>query len=340
MSDRHPFRARLARAAAACTFIVAVLGTLGFPGCPDSDFRPGTSSNPHAIAMANLWPNDDGRWWRYTAELRGLQGEDWSALPPGVTPMGVTAADARRLFGDPVDYTDVTDQYDYRLQFNGTITTQSGVTAQNLEATVGYPRGATGATGGDAFRAALLSRIAAARPDLRARLAARGVRPAIAEAVPISPYFIHGHAWRKAPTWIGTYGDLDTFPAWKFLDSDLREGKSFEVQLVRELADDIWLRVLVGDHVAALLPDGRTETGLRVWYLIDFGVSQQTNESGQVVGTYRQFDYGQVIWVPAVGPVRDVERRFAVATNTLTHGMLDLRLTLAETGFGGIAAAR
>ena len=256
----------------------------------------------------------------------------WTPLPPGQTPVPVTAADARRLFGDPVTYGGSMQQYGYHFEFNGERTTQSGVTAQNLDEAFVYPRGATVPVGADRFRAELLTRVAAARPDLRARLAARGVRPAAGDPLVMSPYFIHGYAWRKAPAWIGTYGDLDTFPAWKFLESDLREGSAFDVQLVRELADDIWLRAQVGDHVAVAVPGGRVETGVRVYYVIDFGVSAQTNELGQVVGVYRPFDYGQVIWVPSVGPVLDVERRLAAATNQLTHGNFELRMTLAETG--------
>ena len=60
MNVGSALRSPFARVCSALASTLVLVGTLGFPGCPDSNFRPGTSSNPKALAMANLWPNADG----------------------------------------------------------------------------------------------------------------------------------------------------------------------------------------------------------------------------------------------------------------------------------------
>jgi hypothetical protein len=344
MSAHVRLRARPAHFAATLAFLLASLATLGFPGCADDLSAPGVD-NPSAMRMVNLWPNDDQRFWYYAARVASLAYEPASMLPPGVTPRGVTVEDARRLLRDSVTFVGDVAHVGYGLAFDGEITTQSGVSAQNLIELQSYPgAGGANAQGVLDFRSRLLARVAAARTDLRERISA--LQPWLTAAAPDRserrgwPLLIHGYAFRKTSTFIGTYGDVDTLLAWKFLDSDIHTGAEFEHQLVPSLASDVWLRALVDRRVEVTLPDGRVVIGLDVIYVIDYGVSQATDPSGNVTGTYRQFDYGRVTYVPGVGPVKDWERQVAYATDGLTHGYYDARLDLVETGVHMIRAPR
>lgn len=330
----RPFGSRPALAPIApAALCVAALATLGFPGCPDAT-GPGGGVDSSRLTMSNCWPNDDGRFWEYDARSCALAVEPMDELPEGETAPAITLADARRLLAEPVTREQPNpDEYPVRFQFEGQLTTQSGVTGQNLDVRVpvraASMRAASPAERGDPF----LARLAAARPDLRARIAALTATPADAEGMSWLPLFIHGYAWVKGPAWIGTYGDVDTLPAWKFLESNVRTGHTFRHQLVPSLASDVWLLASVERQVAVTVPGGaKVSNAIEVLYVVDYGVSVSVDAMGNILGSFRTFDYGKVVYAPGVGPVSDVERRLAYRGRNLTHGLHLLELNLASTG--------
>lgn len=340
MNSTAPRRARAAFVPVA--LCVAALATLGFPGCPENVTGPGSSD---ALTMSNCWPNDDGRYWQYASASQMLESEAFAYLPPNAQVPEVTLADARALLAQPVVAVPGSlDEYDFRLQFDGSMTTQSGVTAQRLVES--FPGGpvAAGAAGDAALAERFLGRLAAARPDLRTRIAR--LAPAAAEGRPLhwAPYLIHGYAWSKVPAWIGTYGDVDTLLAWKFLESMVRPGHTFRQRLVPSLASDVWLNASVERQVSVQAPGGGTvANAIEVLYLLDFGVGAAVDAMGNVTGLFRTFDYGTVVYAPGVGPVSVVERRFAYRGQATTHGLYLLEMNLGSTGVvapGLLAGAR
>lgn len=340
MAPPIPLRSRPARVFAALAFVLAALATMGFPGCEDLT-GPSGGGSKSSLTLSNLWPNDDGRYWRYDSRGVTLEQAAFAPLPPGSNVPPVTLAMVREMLKEPVtEQVGSVNEFEFLLKFDGEITTGSGVTAQWLREI--YPWTAPGqralpaAKPGERF----LQRLAAARPDLRARLGA--IAPAAAEGDirRFGPYFIHGYAWRKTPAWIGTYGDVDTLLAWKFLDAMVRPGHTFSHQLVPSLATDIWLHASVERVRAVQTPAGETVgNAIDVLYLIDFGVSSQVDAMGNVVGLFRMFDYGTVIYAPGVGPVRDYERRFAYIGQASTLGGVLLEMDLKDTGLAPVTLA-
>lgn len=339
---RFPGRPRAARANSAI-LVLAAVATLGFPGCPDTVTGPGDGGgDPNSLTMSNCWPNDDGRYWMYATTYRDLVSEPFDFVPRDQVPATVTLAKARQLLHEPVVPASGGIQYLFGLQFNGMKTTYSGVTAQNLVESLMAPGMATGSALAASAEDRLLARIAEVRPDLRARIEAR--RPGLlarlqragpasaGELLPRGPQLIFGYAWIKAPAYIGTYGDVDTLLAWKFLESDIHPGHQFVHQLVPSLASDVWLRASVERRTSVAVPGGTVTNALEVLYLIDYGVIEAVDNSGNILGSFRAFDYGTVTYAPGVGPAKVYERHMGMAGTTLTHGETDLALNLQATG--------
>lgn len=335
-----PLRSRPARICAALAFVLVAFATTGFPGCEDLT-GPSGGGSKSSLTLSNLWPNDDGRYWRYDQRGATLEQDAFELLPPGSNVPPITLAEVREMLKKPVtELPGTANEYEFLLQFDGEITTGSGVTTQWLREI--YPWTAPGlralpaASPGERF----LQRLAEARPDLRARLTA--IAPAAAEGDirRFAPYFIHGYAWRKTPAWIGTYGDVDTLLAWKFLDAMVRPGHTFSHQLVPSLATDIWLHASVERVRRVQVPGGETVgNAIDVLYLLDFGVASSVDGMGNVLGVYRAFDYGTVTYAPGVGPVRDYERRFAYLGQGSTLGAVLLDMNLAGTGVSPVPLA-
>ena len=190
----------------------------------------------------------------------------------------------------------------YRLQFADSITTESGVRRQNLAETL--PRTRRSWRSPSRPGAAFLRRLAIARPDLRPRIAPYLDTGATVSAELLQPLILHGGAWEKTADWIGTYGDLDQLLAWKYLTSDLRDGDtSSRTGCVPSLASRrLPARARPRD------PHGRDAAGrytnaIEVFYVIDYGVSEATDESGNSSATARA-GVRQHHYVPGVGPVR------------------------------------
>jgi len=178
--------------------------------------------------------------------------------------------------------------------FDGDIVTQSGATGQNLVVTSTPAGGAPAASAGETF----LSALRRARPDLRDRLPAAG--KAYEER---TPYGLTGPCWEKTDTHIGGYGDLHAELSWLYLETPLDRNATFDLQLVPQIADDIWLHgwiVRQGEWTQ----EGETFTrALEVFTLIDFGVQTITGDDGMPAGEIRSLACFGTIYAPGVGPV-------------------------------------
>jgi hypothetical protein len=236
----------------------------------------------------------------------------------------------------------------YRLEFDGMVTTNSGVTAQSLADTVIDPSPPALMPSANANVSPLLVRIAAARPDLRERIN-RVLAGASAQTEPHSgfrlmpgdepfersyqePVLLRGGAWEKTGEWIGLYGDLDTFLSWKYLEADLTPGHEFTHQLIPGFADDIFLHCRVIRRLT-VRTDGRAHfNAIECLYAVDFGVvdlRDPSNPAGS--GYYRMFDYGSVIYVPDLGPIALYQRVLVEPGEPVTPGYADMRLVLSDS---------
>ncbi len=159
----------------------------------------------------------------------------------------VTMDDAIRLLGtEPTGPNPETSTGSYRLQFNGFVTTMSGVTRQNLQETLEPAASVTISSATANPGSAFLQLLRLARPDLARKMSL--LAPSIATqsaATLFRPTLLHGYAWEQTDQWIGTYGDLNQQIAWIFLTPALRPGSEFSLQLVPDLADDVFLHARV-----------------------------------------------------------------------------------------------
>ena len=146
-----------------------------------------------------------------------------------------------------------------------------------------------------------------------------------------SPNFLFGYAWEKTDEYIGSYGDLNTELAWKYLVADLGPGSSFTMQLVPDLADDVFLHAVVLGRHPSSGDDREFRRPLQVLYLVDFGVASATDVYGNVTGYYRVYSYGTVTYVPGVGPVASYERAFVSPGLPLDPGQYDQTIRLVAT---------
>lgn len=314
----------------ALSSLVALTGTT----CPTRNRGHGTGAlTPVEPTIANVWPNEDGRSWTFRELYREWP---WDIPPTAEDPSSLTLPtldevaallDTLRPGAGPDPVT-----FQYRLRFNGEITTQSGVTAQNLEFSFppALPAPATLAgPPGSAF----LAELSRARPDLRARIEARlGASPArTADHGPPAPLLVHGYAWRLTRNWIGTYGDLDTLLAWKFVSGDLRPGAEFTFQLVPSLADDVFLHAKVRREREVETPGGTVERAVEVVYLIDYGMPPVVDVGSSAAGFLRAYSIGSVTYAPEVGPVESRERRLLWAGPEQSIGCCELTLKLLQT---------
>jgi len=323
-------------------FAATALGLLALvvAGCHESVVAP----RPHVMTLASLWPSQDGRSWSYQVLDRTFAGggafttyTSAGAVPPAPSMTEVAALLDTLPAGDVYH----ADSAAFGLRFAGTITTLSGVTRQNLVETLVSgttplaPRNAAG--GADAF----LAQLYRARPDLRVLLRAR-LSSATGVADTVHTYastLLHGYAWEKTTQWIGTYGDVDTLLAWKYLTAHLSPGSEFDHQLVPSLAGDVWLHGRILDRRSVRTPAGTFANAVVCAYLIDFGITGITGEQPIVTAYTRLFNYGYVAYVDNVGPVACYERRM-VSVGGISHGDGDVTLGLTAQGTPLLALTR
>ncbi|HET9252420.1 MAG TPA: hypothetical protein VFP58_09900 [Candidatus Eisenbacteria bacterium] len=316
-------------------FLFVLLSFL--PGCSDED---GSGLLQEVVlelppTLGTVWPNDDGRSWSYRLDQRG-----WDEVPPTVyaapesIPPIPTLDEVESLLGNhPIGPNPVLDAAGYRMQFLGMKTTESGAVGQNL-VTEMYELPATSATSnlvsvrpGAGFWLSL----ARARPDLLPRIAARwpevGRRAATAGADFADvdpPLYLFGYAWTKTSQYIGSYGDLNTSLSWKYLEANLEPGHEFTLQLVPDLADNVFLhaRVLRERTVTTVLGDH--PSAIDVLYMVDYGVNEVFDSQMNAIGYAHSYDYGTITYAPFVGPVATYERSLIYAGETQHPGWREL----------------
>jgi len=222
--------------------------------------------------MDELWPNPNGMRWEYEYELIYNPLFDYSI--PGYT----------------------SPAYMHLL---GTASTPGGP-AQVLIAEHEPPPGVLKTTVSEL--PPLLRKIWHARPDLRDGLVARYAAQRPPEYW--NPMLLHGGYFMKNPTEIEMWQDMWDHSTWLYLTDDLTIGASFVMQLVPELAEDIYLHGTVADLDATVeTPAGTFSGAVRMDYLVDLGVAYLTDENGTQIGLAQSELVGHVHYVPDVGPV-------------------------------------
>ncbi len=248
--------------------------------CPDA----------RAQDMSSLWPNDDGHSWTY----RQTYVEDlW-------------------VGGDAIEN-------EVRFYLDGYGTVPGGIAVQNLRLQVLSASGRSSSAvapilGDNPMHDPFLRGLWWARPDLRAALQ-EGVSNGKIEETPPGYYqlLLSEGAYRKSETEIAAWReDQDAMMSWLWLISDIEPGATFSLQLVPDLADNVWLHGTVTGWEDVDVPAG-TFHSLRVDYLIDYGISTCVDGQGQETGSIRSETRGWIDYAPWVGPVKSHELFVPVA---------------------------
>ena len=319
------------------TTLVALTLLAGFiiVGCSDDKSEcPVCPGTPSAL-MDNLWPNDDGNSWTYDWTQRIWEGDSWTIyenlddVPPVPSLEYVEG-----LLGDESTGTDADTLCGiYRLEFEGTGRTMSGAYGQELGETV-YEE-STGDMMTISSQAVFFERFIMARPDLEDAVMSRigslrGPTDPAAFLTGGMPVFLHGGIWEKTAGYIGTYGDVDTLLAWKFLESDISAGHEFIFQLVPSLASNVFLHCKVLGHSTIETGHGTYKRAVECLYIVDYGlITMET-----IYGTRysRVYDYSTITYAPGIGPVLSYERMLIDTTVPDGPGLGDNRLELIGAG--------
>jgi hypothetical protein len=320
-------------------WLLVLLTPLLLAGMCEDESPTGTGTPVPDPTLDNLWPNADGASWTYALNER-VWGDATVAIlydTPDEVPSAPSLDEVAALLADhPHGSVESEDAGTFALHFDGEITTDSGMEGQNLVETLTWAAkpGPPRVLAADA----LLRRILAVRPDLRARAIQLGLRVAdeTGSRDGFAPLFLQGYAWLKTSEFIGSYGDLDQLLAWKYLESNLSIGHEFSQQLVPELADDVWLHARILSVGRVDTPAGHFRKVLTCLYTIDYGIMQVSSQQDPLLGYARMLDYGTVSYAPAVGPVRSYERKLVAVGDggALGPGIGDLELSITETSEG------
>lgn len=270
----------------AALLLLAVAGA----GC----FGDDDDDSPN-VSMARIWPHADQTTWSYDIVLTTME-TDTTAVPSGELP---TLEDLHADLGQAMSGAVASrDTAVYTTMLDGMVTTDTGMVGQHFVSSIEQE--------GKAARTvvpgrALLDRLALARPDL-------GLPAPDKEFIGGGPALLGGYAFAAEDTGYFSYGDVDTIHSWTYLERSLRPGTEFSLQLVRPLADDVWLygRIWsVGDRSFG----GRTwRSAVECMYLVDMGLQQMVDENGDPLGEGRSYIYGRIWYVQDVGPVAFQER--------------------------------
>lgn len=231
--------------------------------------------------MASYWPHEDGRTWFYDQHVE--------------EPAGTVDSQAR-------------------LYFDGTTVTPGGMAAQVLKGSVASLPALRTTAASDIpaeVQSPFLRRLWIARPDLRPSILSKTTLASCpTQAIPDwGPLLLSGNfAWVLTASEIGAWRcDVANTQSWLWLTSDLSPGSTATLQLVPDLADDVFLRLTVLGLEDVTVPGGTFQDCLHVDYMIDYGVSECTNSGGDPLGTFRSETTGFVRYAPDVGPVECFE---------------------------------
>jgi hypothetical protein len=276
--------------------VLCLVICLKLAGCGSDSCGP--ESCQCGVSLETIWPNDDGRGWEYEYTWRTWDDTCEAYTNVEDVPPAPSLDEIEKLLGKhPIGDNVTTRVGTYKMKFDGDSTTLSGATAQALRDSAYLPEGAQST-----------------------RLSQIQITP--------KPILIHGGAWEKTDTYIGTYGDIDTLLAWKFLEANLCPGSEFEF---RVSVSGVRVRCRILGETSVQTEMGSFENGLDCLYLVDLGVMGYG--TGDVFTHYkRHITYGNVIYVPEVGPVYSYERFYVCVRDTLSHGAGDMELDLTATG--------
>jgi hypothetical protein len=296
-------RSALIRSSAIGALLLAV--TLALSACDDDSTGPGTS----VPTLENIWPNQDGRSWSFKWVRAGSEtGPATLYSTPDEVPTIPSFDDAYALLiaPDPPDLQTDIDGF-FELEFAGNDTTASGATGQLLKETAFLESPEFGFMTLDP-KQILLSHLHQRRPDLRSRIESILPKQGPPQVLVTGPLLLHGGAFERTESHIGTYGDLDQDLAWKFLEADLSIGHEFSFPLVPSLASDVVLHAQVRNSLSTTIAGRSYRNCLEVLYVVDFGVAAYIPPTGGVSGYYRLFDVGTILYAPGLGPVQSEER--------------------------------
>jgi len=315
-------------------FLFILLATSLLSGCSDDDCPSCPQSpDPAAPALDNIWPHADGERWTYDLQYAVHEGLAPSEEPPPLPTMAALHAALRQPVTPPQQSLDTGL---YRLEFAGEITSETGITGQDLVETVYAPIAGETVLRSAARRheESFLALVARLRPDLRATIAERwGVRPGVADkslADMGTLFFLGAYVFAAEDTGYYGYGDVSTDHTWAYLEGDLTPGSSWSLELLGG-GSDLWLHGRIWS-VGEQEIGGRVHTNaVEVMYLVDLGVQQEVDEQGNILGRARSYMYGTTLFVPDVGPVACVERHVFAGNELLGEPsqITETRCTLA-----------
>jgi hypothetical protein len=228
---------------------------------------PSLASPPTIASLESYWPHTDGSTWVY-----GRVEILWPAF----------AAAPRRAD------TQVT------FQLQGSRDLPGGVRVQSL---------LVDAAGGSLYSdaaPACVRQLALARPDLAARLGASRRTPTSAS----SGLVIHDAALiRIAADELAAYREESGSRGWLYLPATPVAGRTFQLQLIPDIADSVFLYGTVVGTSDISTPGASFSGSLRVRYVVDYGWGDITDENGVRLGRARARTRGDMFYAPEVGPV-------------------------------------
>jgi hypothetical protein len=301
MAARSPDRDFIARLSHRA-FVLGASLVVACTGCATK--HTVTSPTVPPPTLEEIWPSPDGNSWVFQGIARKWDEPTpvYYANPASVPPVTfdtIATVFASRFSGANV----VADTGVIELRFNGTALVGQGIYAPGITAQV---------------------------LELNQ----------LAPLTPIHPQFLRAGLWRRTSQWIGAYETnvaSDTFPDWKYFDGVTTPGRTFQLQLLPQLAPDVVLHGKVVRTIA--VPTGAgIEHWVEVQYYVDYGTSEATDDQGNLLGSFRQFSCASVIYAPGVGPVTADERYILYAGGSLRTGRGDLRLMPAAIRLSHIAA--
>lgn len=303
-----------------------------FHGCNDDDC-PVCPDGGATATIDNIWPHEDGNAWTYDLH-NSFSSETDLVFYDNLEDVPVSAIDLDSLYAKlqiPLE-TDSTNVGLLRNEFDGLVTTESGVTAQNLTHTIftdPYPDNLSshGFKNSDAHNR-LLIQIMQLRPDLRDKIVAQLRKNGVPETEwnkhpyeDLDPlFFLTGYAWEQNEEAIIGYGDIDTRESWRFLDADLSVGHSFVIQLLPSWTNDIFLHGKIMSRPTVTVGGQAIENCVECFYAIDFGISMGMDENGEITGYFNSEYYGSVTYAPEIGPIQGLERAAFIPSDLVPPG--------------------
>ena len=290
-------------------------------GCGEDDLLPPPPDPGGALlTLDNAWPSEDRRYWEYASTERvwrtALIDSAYVYPDSSSVPSPPTLGDILGWLANPkVPTPGSITRAHFRLRFDGERLTAFGRTTQNL-----LEEWAPFIEPNTSFETRFTTQLGFIRSGFQLTDGVYGV----SDHVTLDPVFLHGGAWEKSATVIGTYGDLDPGLAWKFLDGDMDLGDSFALPVFGGT-----LRAWVQSRAAIETAVGRFEDALVCVYLFDLGITCATTVfQPDAHDCYRLFYFGRVYYVPTVGPVFAFERHAAAAGDPDAEGWGDITLSL------------